>query len=154
MGILTYETFFLDVLIKKKLRTRKDDFKFPRGHMNFFSVFSGVIDPAETISAGTLTPRKFLINFFSWPRGNRFRRVIDPAETVSQGSLTRRKSYMKIFSRFCGVNDPRKTFSAGSLTPLKWFPRGHWPRWNSIKIDFLSEYEAICKTALGRESGP
>jgi hypothetical protein len=38
MGILTYETFLLDVLFKKKLRTRKDDFKFPRGHMNFRGV--------------------------------------------------------------------------------------------------------------------
>jgi hypothetical protein len=32
MWILTYETFLLDVLFKKKLRTRKDDLKFPRGH--------------------------------------------------------------------------------------------------------------------------
>jgi hypothetical protein len=31
MGILTYETFLLDVLFKKKLRTRKDDLKFLRG---------------------------------------------------------------------------------------------------------------------------
>jgi hypothetical protein len=23
-----------------------------------------------------------------------------------------------------------------------------------FKVDFLGEYEAICKTALGRESGP
>jgi hypothetical protein len=68
MGILTYETFLLDVLFKKKLRTRKDDLKFPRGHMNFH--------------------------------------------------------------------------------------RGHWPRGNSIIIDLLGEYEAICETALGLESGP
>jgi hypothetical protein len=54
MGILTYETFLLDVLIKKKLRPRKDDLKFPRGHMNF----RGVNDPAETVLAGSLTPRK------------------------------------------------------------------------------------------------
>jgi hypothetical protein len=48
MGILTYETFLLDVLFKKKLRPRKDDLKFPRGHMNFRgNGFSGVIDPAE-----------------------------------------------------------------------------------------------------------
>jgi hypothetical protein len=26
--------------------------------------------------------------------------------------------------------------------------------WNSNIIDFLGEYESICETALGRESGP
>jgi hypothetical protein len=46
--------FLLDVLFKKKLRTRKGDLKFPRGHMNF----SGVIDPAEMISTRSLTPLK------------------------------------------------------------------------------------------------
>jgi hypothetical protein len=42
-----------------------------------------------------------------------------------------------------------KPVSAGSMTPGKRFPRG-----NSIIIDFLGEYEAICETPLGRESGP
>jgi hypothetical protein len=55
MEILTYETFLLDVLFKKKLRPRKDDLKFPRGHMNF----RGVIDP-----------RKFRINLHKLLRGN------------------------------------------------------------------------------------
>jgi hypothetical protein len=32
--------------------------------------------------------------------------------------------------------------------------RGNWPSWNSIIVDFLGEYEAICETALGHESGP
>jgi hypothetical protein len=32
--------------------------------------------------------------------------------------------------------------------------RGQWPRWNSNVVDFLGEYEAICGTALGRESWP
>jgi hypothetical protein len=37
-------------------------------------------------------------------------------------------------------------------TPLKQFQQGHW---NSNIVDFLSEYEAICKTDLGHESqGP
>jgi hypothetical protein len=86
MGILTYETFLLDVLFKKKLRTRKDDFKFPRGHMNF----RGVNDPGETVSAGSLTPRKIRINFFS-----RFRGVIDPGEIVSAGSLNPGKRFQR-----------------------------------------------------------
>jgi hypothetical protein len=29
-----------------------------------------------------------------------------------------------------------------------------WHRWNSNIIYFLGEYEAICETALSRESGP
>jgi hypothetical protein len=45
MGMLNYETFLLDVLFKKKLRPHKDD-------LNFRGV---------TISAGSLTPRKFRI---------------------------------------------------------------------------------------------
>jgi hypothetical protein len=44
---------------------------------------------------------------------------------------------------FRGVNDPAKTISAWALPPL-----------NSNSVDFLGEYKAICKSALGRESGP
>jgi hypothetical protein len=44
--------------------------------------------------------------------------------------------------------------SAVSMTPLKSFQRCQWHRWNSNIIDFLGEYEAICETALGHESGP
>jgi hypothetical protein len=39
---------------------------------------------------------------------------------------------------------PEETVSAGSLTPLNTKPF----------IDFLGDYEDICETALGRESGP
>jgi hypothetical protein len=70
----------LDALYKKKLRTRKDDFKFPRGHMNFHG-FSVVSDPGATISTG----------------------AIDPEETVSAGSLTPPKP-------FSGVVDPAELF--------------------------------------------
>jgi hypothetical protein len=34
------------------------------------------------------------------------------------------------------------------------FQRGLWLRLNSNIVDFLGEYEAICETALGHESGP
>jgi hypothetical protein len=37
--------------LKKKLRTRNDDFKFPRGLINF----RRVNDPAETVSAWSMT---------------------------------------------------------------------------------------------------
>jgi hypothetical protein len=43
--------------------------------------------------------------------------------------------------RFSGVNDTAEIVSAVSMTPLN-------------IIDFLGEYEAICETGLGRESGP
>jgi hypothetical protein len=38
--------------------------------------------------------------------------------------------------------------------PWKRFQLGHWPRGNSVFIECLGEYEAICETALGREAGP
>jgi hypothetical protein len=59
--------------------------------------------------------------------------------------------------------------AAGShIKILSRFPRSHWDRrigfrglsetaesdFGNFRIDFLGEYEAICKTALGRESGP
>jgi hypothetical protein len=47
MGIRTYAPFLLDVLFKKKLRTRKDDFKI--------KLFRGVIDPAEILHKLALT---------------------------------------------------------------------------------------------------
>jgi hypothetical protein len=65
-----------------------------------------------------------------------------------------------------GDIDPAEIISAGSLTPPKQFPRGHWPRQNVLswviaetdfddfRSDYLGEYEAICDTALARESGP
>jgi hypothetical protein len=54
------------------------------------------------------------------------------------------------------------------LKPRDSIPRSHLDRriqfrglnetaeseFGDFRIDFLSEYEAICKTALGRESGP
>jgi hypothetical protein len=52
---------------------------------------------------------------------------------------------MVLKTDFNGVNDPAKTISAGSLTPQKF---------EYSIVDFLSEYEAICETALGRESEP
>jgi hypothetical protein len=67
MGILTYQTFLLDVVFKKKLRTLKDDLKFPRGQCPRRNGLHGVIDLAEMVSAGSLTPlkRKFDYNRFS-----------------------------------------------------------------------------------------
>jgi hypothetical protein len=38
-----------------------------------------------------------------------------------------------------------------AITMMKSFQRCHW---HSNIIDFPGEYEAICETALGRESGP
>jgi hypothetical protein len=36
------------------------------------------------------------------------------------------------------------------LTQLKSFWRGQRPRWHSNIVDFLGEYEAMCKTALAQ----
>jgi hypothetical protein len=51
------------------------------------------------------------------------------------------------YNHFAGqdklVIDPAETVSAGSLTNLKF-----------EYFDFLGEYEAMCETALGSESGP
>jgi hypothetical protein len=62
MGYLPMKHFCWMFSLKKNLRTRKDDFKFPRGHMfpqgsltlgksdmKIFRRFPGVIDPAEIL---------------------------------------------------------------------------------------------------------
>jgi hypothetical protein len=54
MGILTYETFLLDVLFKKKLRTRKDDLKFPRGHCPRGNSIIGFLGEYEAICGTAL----------------------------------------------------------------------------------------------------
>jgi hypothetical protein len=54
MGIFTYAIVLQDIPFKKMLRTQSEDFKFQRGQIHF----SGVNDPAEIVSAGSLTPMK------------------------------------------------------------------------------------------------
>jgi hypothetical protein len=70
-----------------------------------------------------------------------------PAKLLTHWSFHR-------WNRFSGVIDPAEIVSAVSVTPWTAFQRCKWHRWNSNIINFLGEYEAICKTALGRESGP
>jgi hypothetical protein len=48
------------------------------------------------------------------------------------------------------VDVPMKFFTL----PSSWFQWCQWHCWNSNIIDFLGEYEAICETDLGLESGP
>jgi hypothetical protein len=95
---------------------------------------------------------------------------------ISAVSMTPRKSFQRFHwhrwnsaKKFCSkcpyeiFHFAIKIISAVSMTPLKPFQRcqlHHWNRfsgvnyrWNSNIIDFLGEYEAICETALGRESG-
>jgi hypothetical protein len=57
--------------------------------------------------------------------------------------------------KFGGSNSvvyvPMKFFTL----PSHWFQRCQWHRWNSNMIDFLGEYEAICKKRLyGVNQGP
>jgi hypothetical protein len=84
-----------------------------------------------------------------------FSGVIDTAEIVSVVSMKPRKFEYNRFSRRNSAknsvfNVPKKFFTL----PTPWYQRYKWHRWNSNIIDFLGEYEAICETALGRESGP
>jgi hypothetical protein len=52
MGIFPYEIIWRDIPFKKKLWAQNDDLEFQQGHINF----SGVNNPAEIVSAGSLTP--------------------------------------------------------------------------------------------------
>jgi hypothetical protein len=64
--------------------------------------------------------------------------------------LKEEKEIVKSAWDFNGVT----LISAVPFTPRKSFQRCQWHHWNSNIIDFLGEYESICETALGRESGP
>jgi hypothetical protein len=76
-------------------------------------------------------------------RGNRFRGLIETAESDM-------KSYAAP-----AVNNRKyvnKIETVGSVSAVSLRPRD--PNFAHDYLDFLGENEAICKTALGRESGP
>jgi hypothetical protein len=84
---------------------------------NFLRNFRGVIDPAETISAGSLTPPT--------PK-----RLFDPAE-ISNRRFGPTVFFLKGISRI----KPAET------------------NFDDFRSDYLGGYEALCETALARESG-
>jgi hypothetical protein len=94
-------------------------------------------------------------------------------------AVNNRKYVNIIENGFRGLIETAGLVSAVSLRPRDWFPRSHWdrrigfrglietagfdsavslrprdPNFANDYLDFLGENEAICKTALGRESGP
>jgi uncharacterized protein YmfQ (DUF2313 family) len=142
----------LDFPFNRRKRTCKVCLRFQRCHINISSVND------------TLTPRKSRCQLHRW---NRFIGVIDTTEIRQKNSVVNvpmtfftlpspwlQRCQLHRWNRFSGVNDTAEIVSAVSMTPRKSFQRCQCHRWNSNVIDFLGEYEAICETALGRESGP
>jgi hypothetical protein len=134
--------------------------------------FSGVNDTTEIISAVSMTPFEIVsavsmtpLKSFQrchWHSAKKFcspHEIFNFAITMTSAmSRTPLKSFQQChwhrWNRFSGVNYTAEIVSAITMTPRKSFQRCHWHRCNSNNIDFLGEYEAICETALGRESGP
>jgi hypothetical protein len=91
--------------------------------------FGWVIDPAETVTAGSLTPLK-LFPRGHLPRWNDFSGVIDPAEMKLPEFFWLNLSYE--ITKLWNNSKISCEISAGSLTPLKQFQRVHWPRRNNF----------------------
>jgi hypothetical protein len=95
---------------------------------------------------------------FQWHRWIRFRDLIettesftkmsksDPAVSLTPWDLIPR-SHWNHRKRSRGLIE-----TAGSDTAVSWRPRN--PNFTKDYLDFINEYEAICETALARESGP
>jgi hypothetical protein len=104
--------------------------------------FSGVIDHAETVSAGSLTTLKFQIVVLGpqlflkreYP-AKLFHSEISPYHILT---LNKKVLNYKHQFRFQRVIDQT------TLKPIS----------DDFRSDYLGEYEAICETALARESGP
>jgi hypothetical protein len=60
MWIFPYVIVLRDIPFKKVIGPN-DDLKFQRSHINF----SGINDPAEIVSAVSMTPRKFRMQFLN-----------------------------------------------------------------------------------------
>jgi hypothetical protein len=71
----------------------------------------GVIDPAEIVSAGSMTPLKFRIEIFEF-----FHNFVRKILVVSAGSMTPLKLFRQDGNHFGGVNDPAETISVGPMT--------------------------------------
>jgi hypothetical protein len=130
-----------------------------RPHWHRWIRFHGLIETAKSASAVSLRPPNLLpLN----PKLNLLKHSF-----VLKTTLLCKNNVVEIFSRilwshwnrrsrFHGLIEAGKAGSTVSLKPQKWLPRP-LPLKQTISnnyLEFLSDFEAICETALAHESGP
>jgi hypothetical protein len=106
--------------------------------------FCGVIDPAETVSMGSMT----LLKLYMTPQN--FQIVIANLQLLLKGISSKNISKANIpiaYLHFTEKDD--REFLTSYLVSA-----GSMADFDDFRIDFLRQYNAKCKTAFSRESEP